>query len=321
MPASSPSPIASRAWRTDGSRASRVRSRPRLLRGRMHSAMLGRYALFALAAAGAGLAAYTVLRGTDEQPPRRIDAPRSPYATPVVGSGLVEANTENIAIGTQIAGIVKRVNVRAGDQVKAGDPLFEIDDRAALAEAATQEAAVLVAGALLAEAQYDARVAEPLVSEGVGPAADLERKRLAVALAEAQVSLAEANLRAARTELERLVVRAPIDGQGLQLRLHVGELAAVAAPGASPLMILGNVTPLHVRVDVDEYDAWRIRPGGRATGYLRGNHRTGFPLSFVRFEPYVTPKKSLTGDAAERVDTRVQQVIFSLEGGDQPISV
>ena len=44
------------------------------------------------------------------------------------------------------------------------------------------------------------------------------------------------------------------------------------------------------------------------------------PLHFVRFEPYVIPKESLTGDTTERVDTRVLQVIYSFDRGDMPIS-
>ena len=44
-------------------------------------------------------------------------------------------------------------------------------------------------------------------------------------------------------------------------------------------------------------------------------------LDFVRLEPYVVPKKSLTGDSSERVDTRVLQVIFAFERGDLPIFV
>jgi hypothetical protein len=38
-----------------------------------------------------------------------------------------------------------------------------------------------------------------------------------------------------------------------------------------------------------------------------------FPLRFVRIEPYVVPKKSLTGDNTERVDTRVLQVIYAVD--------
>ena len=55
--------------------------------------------------------------------------------------------------------------------------------------------------------------------------------------------------------------------------------------------------------------------------YLRGNMKITTPLSFVRFEPYLVPKKSLTGDSTERVDTWVLQVIFSFTRGELPIFV
>ena len=48
---------------------------------------------------------------------------------------------------------------------------------------------------------------------------------------------------------------------------------------------------------------------------IRGNSREQFPLRFVRIEPYVVPKRNLTGDAAERIDTRVLQVLYALPEG------
>jgi hypothetical protein len=74
-------------------------------------------------------------------------------------------------------------------------------------------------------------------------------------------------------------------------------------------------------VDVDENDASRVRPAASATAYLRGNRQVNTPLKFVRFEPYVVPKKSLTGDTTERVDTRVLQVIYSFDRNNLPIFV
>jgi hypothetical protein len=76
-------------------------------------------------------------------------------------------------------------------------------------------------------------------------------------------------------------------------------------------MTMGSIDPLHVRVDIDEADSWRIRPESRAVARLRGNADISVPLSFVRFEPYILPKKSLTGDVTERVDTRVLQAIYA----------
>jgi hypothetical protein len=54
---------------------------------------------------------------------------------------------------------------------------------------------------------------------------------------------------------------------------------------------------------------------------LRGAPDKKYPLTFVRVEPYVIPKKSLTGDNTERVDTRVLQVLYSLKRADRPIYV
>ena len=56
--------------------------------------------------------------------------------------------------------------------------------------------------------------------------------------------------------------------------------------------------------------AWRVQPGGKAEAVERGNSSRRAALAFVRFEPYVIPKKSLTGDSTERVDTRVLQAIY-----------
>ena len=58
-----------------------------------------------------------------------------------------------------------------------------------------------------------------------------------------------------------------------------------------------------------------------AKAYPRGNNRQSIPLSFVRVEPYVIPKRSLTGENTERVDTRVLQVIYEVGSTDQPLFV
>jgi HlyD family secretion protein len=87
-------------------------------------------------------------------------------------------------------------------------------------------------------------------------------------------------------------------------------------------MLLGQNAPLlHVRVDIDETDAWRLRPGALAVAFVRGNPELKTPLQFVRIEPYVLPKVSLTGQTTERTDTRVLQVIYSFEQAPLPVYV
>ena len=68
-----------------------------------------------------------------------------------------------------------------------------------------------------------------------------------------------------------------------------------------------------MRVDIDEYDIPRFVPEAPARATLKGQPDEFFPLKFVRIEPYVVPKKSLTGDNTERVDTRVLQVIYAID--------
>lgn len=60
---------------------------------------------------------------------------------------------------------------------------------------------------------------------------------------------------------------------------------------------------MQVRADVDEQIAPRVRPGARATGFIKGDSTHPIPLEFVRIEPFITPKRSLTGASIERVDT------------------
>jgi multidrug efflux pump subunit AcrA (membrane-fusion protein) len=141
--------------------------------------------------------------------------------------------------------------------------------------------------------------------------------RAELALREAGVQLAAARLERFVAELDRFTVRAPVSGIILRVKVRPGELA-VAAPSPEPLILMGAAPPYYVRVDVDEKDSVRLRPGARAVASIRGDARRRFPLRFVRIEPYVTPKRNLTGETTERTDTRVLQILYALPA-DAPV--
>lgn len=286
--------------------------------------MIRKLILPLLAVAGLALAIHTVRSNDAKQTPAPpLAGFTPPFAHFVVGSGLVEANTTNIPIGTTTAGVVSKVYVQVGSEVKAGAPLFTLDDRALRSELAVRQAALQVATARLAKARYDLQVLDNLATKGVTPADDRQKQRYVVATLEAQGAQARAELEATQTDLNLLTVRAPADGEVLQLQVHPGQYAPTAAPspGEPPLVLFGGVHPLHVRVAIDETDAWRVHAGTKAVGVVRGNPQLTVPLQFVRFEPYVVPKQSLTGSSTERVDTRVLQVIFRFPRGKLPIYV
>jgi multidrug resistance efflux pump len=135
-----------------------------------------------------------------------------------------------------------------------------------------------------------------------------------IEIARAEVNQAQREVERVQTDIERTVVTAPITGEILQCKVRLGEYAQ-AGPLAQPLILLGATDQLNVRADVDEQDAWRVKSGAAAVASVRGDSAHRYRLRFVRFEPYVIPKKNLTGDSTERVDTRVLQVIFALDKG------
>jgi HlyD family secretion protein len=264
----------------------------------------------------------TVIVGSVPQPVAAplIAPPQSPFPRFVAGSGIIEASSENIAIASPLAGVIKSVFVTAGDRVERDQALFALDDREIEAEIAVRQAQVVKAQALLDDAQTQSSIYKSVNDTRAIMRGELLKRESAVSVAQAGLSEAQALLSAARTTLERMTVRAPIAGEVLQSKARVGEFAPAQAL-STPLMVLGRVAPLAVRVDIDENDAWRVSSGGQASANLRGNSAISFPLTFVRFEPFVVPKRSLTGESFERVDTRVLQAIYSFERGSLPVYV
>lgn len=135
----------------------------------------------------------------------------------------------------------------------------------------------------------------------------------------AQVERARQLVAQARVELDRLVVRSPIRGAVLKVDVRPGEY--IGTPPGQPLVILGDLEQMHVRVDIDEQDLPRFRPGMTGRGFVRGDTERPLTLSFVRVEPYAQPKKSLTGAGNERIDTRVLQVIYVIESSPRAVYV
>jgi multidrug resistance efflux pump len=305
----------------------------------------------------------------DDPPPPAAPA-RSPFRASLAGSGIVEARTENISVGTPLPGVVVEVNVKVGQRVDAGAPLFRIDDRplraerdyrlAALQSARAQlkrlesmprpeelpasAAKVKEARANFADQEDQYRRSRSLARVAVGEeelikrrqAAQMAQQQLAraeaddqllkagawepdKAVARAAVAMAQAQLRQTEIDLERLQVRASVSGEVLQVNVRPGEY--VGTPPGQALVVLGDVGTLHVRVDIDEHDIARFVPGTSARAMVKGDAGQEYALDFVRVEPYVVPKKSLTGAATERVDTRVLQVIFAIRPAQRQLYV
>jgi len=305
--------------------------------------------------------------------PPPLPPPTTPFGVTVAGVGMVEPNTEasgtaNIAVASQLPGVVTKIHVRIGQEVKAGDVLLELDKTQTGADLKVRIASLALAEAQLRKLQLQPRPEEVPPSEAQVDLAkanllqtqelrerfrrltqrqaiaeqDMTNAEQAYKGAQAQHELAKANLtllkagawkpdldiaaatvgqaRALvdqdRTQLDLLCVRAPVDGTVLQVNVRPSEYVATAA--GQSLVMMGNLQPLYIRVNVDEEDIPRLKFYAPARAKVRGDSRQEqAPLTFVRLEPFVVPKVSLTGINTERVDTRVVQLIYALDPKDK----
>ena len=334
--------------------------------------MIRKYLLPILAVAGLVFAIWMMKQAAKPVPASKpvSDPPRSLFTNKISGSGIVEASTRNISVGSHVPGIVAKIFVSVGKRVKAGDPLFALDDRKQQADLVMKEATlteararlarlkqapraeelppalarVKEAEAILEDARHQLQITEKLRDARAIAIDDVNRRRYAVEAAEARltqakadlklleagawkpdidvaaanVAAAEAEVEGARVEIRRLTLRAPVEGDILQVNVRPGEFAPSGAT-ADPLILMGNLDKLHVRVNIDENDAWRFQPEAPAVAHMRGNPQFKTDLTFEYVEAYVVPKRSLTGDSTERVDTRVMQVVYSFKRGKLPI--
>ncbi len=248
--------------------------------------MIGKYMLPALAIIGLAVAISTVIQGNQTRPLAEppVQSAKVPFASYVAGSGMIEASTENIAIGTPVSGIVVAIYVTWGDRVNAGEPLFKIDDRDLQGQLPVAVAKVKESEATLAKTRNLLKIAEGLRIGSSISGVDLANRHFDVAINEAVLESAAAQVEQIKIEIERHTIRAPVTGSVLQIKTRLGEFAQGGVL-ATPLMLLGDTKFLHLRVDIDENDAWRVRPGASALAFIRGNPDLNAPLQFERFDP------------------------------------
>lgn len=285
--------------------------------------MLKRLFLPFLALLGALVGLALVLWNLQEKPvpPLLYPPPTSPYPSAIAAAGVIECSSLDISIGTPYTELLKEVYVCEGMRVKKYDPLFRLDCRVFQTKAAAAQAEVELATVLYEDKKRQFSFYERLRDKSAVSEQAYQSAYFAMEEAKKQIDVAKSALAEAQLGIERSTVCAPMDALILQVNARPGETAATVPllSRESILVILGTVSPLHVRIDIDADDVWRYQKGAQATAFLRGNSKIHFPLQFVRIDPYIIPKTTYTGDLTEKLDTRVLQVIYSFEWGDLPI--
>lgn len=247
------------------------------------------------------------------------ERPRDGQRDWVFAGGVVEGPAKELPLSFEMPGRVKAVHVQAGQAVRAGDTLVELETE--LAERAVEEARLQwriahdqreAQAALSAPAAGDYGV-RPASSAPGGPAATPRRPASNSALEHA-AALAESAYQRAKLQLAKCVLRAPRDGVVLEIRCQAGEVVSPVA--GEPALIFVDDGPRRVRAFVEELDALDIQPGQAATVLAAGKPDRRYQATLLECAAYVRPKSHRHLRPGERLDVRVREAVLELSNAD-----
>lgn len=213
--------------------------------------------------------------GKKAKPPATVGATLASTAdfTPrLVALGTVKP-LQSVDIRPRTDGQIMAILFREGDNVRAGQPLIKLDDRAALAQLAQGRAALAGARANAVQARGDFKRAEALVSKGFVSNAVLDQRRALAGSAEATIANALAQVQSAETQLSYLTIRAPVSGRTGELGYRLG--ANVRAGDALPLVTVNQLSPITVRFLVPADQVQTVRSAMTGTGVTVAAHAQG----------------------------------------------
>lgn len=136
-------------------------------------------------------------------------------------------------------------------------------------------------------------------------------------IAQHEAEQVKADVSAIELEIERTYVKSPLNGTVLKINIREGE---ILDPNKTA-MILGNIDELYLRVSIDQFNIGMFHPSCPAVAFRQGDHSKEFPLKFIHIDPIMIPKKYLTNDVNEKVDTQVFEIVYSIAKKDVPLIV
>ncbi|EFB42287.1 MULTISPECIES: HlyD family secretion protein [Parachlamydia] len=139
-------------------------------------------------------------------------------------------------------------------------------------------------------------------------------------IANYETMFAKANVTAIQTDIQRTIIRSPIDGTVLQIKIHEGEFS-VPSNARTPIMIIGDTTEMYLRVSINQLEVAYFSSTAPAVAFLQGDASHEFPLEFVRIEPFLVAKEDLTNEINEKVDTQIFQIVYKIAKSDPHIFV
>ncbi|SDH21168.1 efflux RND transporter periplasmic adaptor subunit [Chitinophaga filiformis] len=193
----------------------------------------------------------------------RSDGAPPPTALPVFKAAAVPATTYreynaalegrvNVEIRPQVDGYLDKIFVDEGAYVKAGQPLFRINDRPYREQLSNTSASLEAAKANEEKAALEVSRLTPLVDNNVVSDVQLKTAKAALQAAKANVAQAEAMVGNARINLGYTVITAPVNGYIGRIPYKLGSL--VGRSETQPLTLLSDVNEVYAYFSMSEVD-------------------------------------------------------------------
>ncbi len=223
----------------------------------------------------------------------RIVGAGAQVAGPVLsGAGYVVTGDRYISIGVRVPGRIDSYEVQEGDFVRKGDILVRLDDRDYQAALRKAKANLELAQAnLLLKRKQVVRMRE-LHERGLIATQNLDIAENELAVAQATVHQAEAEVASAYVNLDYTKLTAPTDGIVLAKLKEVGEIAVPGGfAGAGDLIRIANLSDLRGQVDINEVDFRRVRMGQPAEVVPDAYPDRKYPAQVVKIYPQADRQK------------------------------
>jgi membrane fusion protein, multidrug efflux system len=164
---------------------------------------------------------------------------------------------ESVAIRARLDSQVVAVHFKDGDEVKKGDPLFDLDDKSLRAQAAQLEANIARDRAQLENARRQSGRAEALVAKGFATKAARDDSAANVAVTQASLNASIAALDSIKVQLGYTRITAPISGRTGTINVTLGN--NVKANDPQPLVTINQLKPIRVQAALPQqhFDAVR----------------------------------------------------------------
>jgi len=234
-----------------------------------------------------------------------------PFTKFIAGTGVVEADSKNIFVGSQVNGVIKKIFVQSGDKIRRSQQLFEIDASKKKAQLSILEAAVKVSQIKFSGAKDQFEILKKMKEVSVNMVTKEQYTKSLNLLneAKAMLLLSRSKVDALKKELALYKIYAPVNGRVLRSNITEGSFFNAN----SQALVLGSDT-LDVKININEFDSWRFIPKSDAVAFVRGNPKEKINLEYKYTIPFIVPKKNLKGISTEQTDTRVLQVVYSVKG-------